>query len=194
MNGIIRKSVLAACVTAGLFACAAGAGAGWWWSDPCYPERYQALSRQEVNAAFAPQMSNGHILDQTVWNTHFEPNTDQLTRAGMEHLAYLARRRPCPDPVVYLQVAEDKEIAYDPAAPDKFVSARNNLNALRIAAVQKYLSAATAGRDLRFNVVLHDPPEVGISAVPQGVALQQMNLSTQGVLKIYGGAGAGAAR
>ena len=188
MNGIIGKSLSAACVTAGLLAGAAGARAA--YRDRCYPDRYEAVSRQEVNAAFAPQVSNGHILDQTMWNAYFEPGTDQLTPAGLEHLDYLARRRPCPDPVVYLQVAGHQDIAYDPAAPDKFVAARNNLNALRIAAVQKYLAAETAGRDLRFSVVLHDPPEVGIPAIEiYPAAIQQLNLSSQGVLKTYGGTG-----
>ena len=35
--------------------------------DPCYPWRYAAMSRHEVNEAMAPQMMNGHILEQTVF-------------------------------------------------------------------------------------------------------------------------------
>src|SRR5438309_2350326 len=79
--------------------------------DPCYPQRYEYAARQEVLAAIAPQINNGHVLDQTVWNYHFEAGTDKLTPGGLEHLAYLARRRPTPDPVVYVQTAQD--IAYD---------------------------------------------------------------------------------
>src|SRR6516225_8236195 len=74
--------------------------------DPCYPERYNSMARHEVNQAFAPQMQNGHILDQTIWNFKFEEGTDKLTPGGMDHLAYLARRRPCPDPTIYLQTAQ----------------------------------------------------------------------------------------
>ena len=70
----------------------------------------------------APQVSNGHVLDQTVWNYDFEPGTDKLTGGGLEHLAYLARRRPQPDPMVYLQTAQD--VAYDPASPDKLAATR----------------------------------------------------------------------
>ena len=69
--------------------------------DPCYPERYNYQARQEVVASYTPQVQNGHVLDQTVWNYDFEAGTDRLTGGGLEHLAYLARRRPQPDPVVY---------------------------------------------------------------------------------------------
>ncbi len=62
------------------------------------------------------------MLDQTVWNYHFEPGTDKLTPGGLEHLAYLARRRPYPDPVVFLQTAQD--VAYDPARRTKMRGAR----------------------------------------------------------------------
>src|SRR5579864_9099990 len=82
--------------------------------DPCYPQRYEFASRTEVATALAPQVFNGHVLDQTIWNYQFEPGTDKLTPGGMEHLAYLARRRPYPDAMIYLQTAQD--IPYDPAA------------------------------------------------------------------------------
>src|SRR4051812_19110825 len=36
--------------------------------DPCWPERYNTLARRSVNHAMAPQVMNGHVLDQTVWN------------------------------------------------------------------------------------------------------------------------------
>ena len=44
----------------------------------------------------APQMINGHVLDQGVYDEHFEAGTDKLTPGGQEHLKYLARRRPQP--------------------------------------------------------------------------------------------------
>jgi hypothetical protein len=153
----------------------------------------------EVLEGFGAQVSNGHILDQTVWNFHFEPGRDRLTRGGMEHLAYLARRRPCPDPVVYLQTAQDPEIVveetsekvvkvgYDPATPEKFVEARCDLNARRTAAVQKYLTAYCAGRNVNWDVIVHDPADVGISTIPMGLAVQRMYSGSQGMLP---GAGA----
>lgn len=137
--------------------------------DTCYPERYWAASRNSVNAAFAPQVRNGHVLDQTVWNYHFETDdegkpTDRLTLAGQDKLAYLARRRPHPDPVIFVQTAQD--IGYDPKKPEEFVQDRRNLNQLRKIAVQKYLAAQTAGRHAQFNIMVHDPAEVGQAGLP----------------------------
>src|SRR5258708_5901491 len=106
MNGVIRNVVLALCSAGGL---AAAQGCYHYRDvvDPCYPQRYENAARQEVNGAFAPQVNNGHVLDQTVWTYYFEAGTDRLTPGGQEHLAYLARRRPYPDPVIYLQTAQD---------------------------------------------------------------------------------------
>src|SRR5947209_8291178 len=75
--------------------------------DRCYPERYNNLAQREVNLAFTPQVQNGHVLDQTVWNWHFEKGTDRLTPGGMAVLQYLSRRRPQPDPTIYLATALD---------------------------------------------------------------------------------------
>src|SRR5262245_13054485 len=99
MKGVIRKAVAAlgcAVVAAGAVGCHTCGGCGhggcdYDLYDRCYPERYWYMARKEVNAALAPQVQNGHVLDQTVWNHHFEVGTDRLTPGGMEHLAYLAR-------------------------------------------------------------------------------------------------------
>src|SRR5713226_1548676 len=155
--------------------------------DPCYPQRYEHMSAQEVNDLMAPQVQNGHVLDQTVWNFHFEPGTEKLTAGGLDHLAYLARRRPTPDTMIYLQAAQD--IAYDPANPDKFAQARFDLDGKRIASIQKYLNAQTSGRHLNFQVVVHDPAEVGQSAIPAGNSVQRMYGGAQGALG--GGVSAG---
>jgi len=91
MKGFIAKTV----TTVGL----SGAVLGCYYRDivdPCYPQRYEYAARMEVNQALAPQVRNGHILEQTVWNYEFEPGTPRLTPGGMDHLAYLARRRPAP--------------------------------------------------------------------------------------------------
>src|SRR5260370_35846808 len=64
--------------------------------DPCYPERYEYASRKEVHDLFCPQVQNGHVLDQTVWNYMFDPGTDRLTAGGRGHPASPARRRPVP--------------------------------------------------------------------------------------------------
>ena len=135
--------------------------------DPCYPERYEFLARQEVNASMAPQMHNGDILNRTVWNYHFEPGSDKLTPGGQEQLKYMVRMRPHPEPVVFLQTAED--ITYDPSAHEKYTIARAELNSRRCQAVHSFLTAYTAGA-VPCKVVIHDQPEVGFAAAPLGGA------------------------
>jgi hypothetical protein len=185
MKGFIHRTLTTVSLAGGL-AVAAGCTMSYHdCCDPCYPERYEAVARQETVAAIAPQVRNGHVLDQTVFSTEFDPGSDQLTAAGMEHLAYLARRRPAPDPVIFVQTAQD--VPYDGAAPDKFVDARRQLDLARAAAVKKYLLALTADQGLTFTVFVHNPPDVGISAIEDNVAVQQLQLSSQGVLKTQGG-------
>ena len=188
MNGLIAKALKAAWLAGGGVVAAGGCYGYRDVVDPCYPQRYQYAARQEVKASFGPQINNGHVLDQTVWNYMFEPGTANLTPGGMEHLAYLGRRRPCPDPTIYLQVAQD--IPYDPAAPDKFVEARNTLDTKRMQAIQDYLTAQTAGRNAAFTIVRHDPAEVGMSAVPANQSIRQVQATSQGIL-IRPGAGVG---
>jgi hypothetical protein len=157
--------------------------------DPCYPQRYEFMARKEVNEAFIPQVQNGHVLDQTIWNWMFEPGSDRLTTGGLAHLAYLARRRPCPDTVVYLQTAQD--VVYDPLNPDKLVTVRQDLDVKRSQAIERYMVAQTAGHVMP-QVVVHDPAEVGQSAIFVGNAVQQMYLRARGGL-LGGAGGAGGA-
>jgi hypothetical protein len=140
--------------------------------DPCYPARYYATSRNELIGAIAPQVNNGHVLDQTVWNYDFEPGTDHLTAAGLLKLSYLARRRPAPDCTIFVQTAED--LTYDPATPNKLVESRTELDNKRREAIYKYLNAETAGRNLTFNVLVHDPADPGFAARPLGTAVTAM--------------------
>lgn len=190
MKGLISKTLALVCCTVAL---TSASGCMDWlhprqlW-DPCWPERYAFQAKQSVMEAHGAQVYNGHVLDQTVLNGHFESGTDKLTPGGQEHLAYLARRRPCPDPVIYLQMAQD--VTYDPAAPEKFVDGRNDLNNRRTVAVQKYLNAYAAGRPMAFDVVVHDPGDVSMSTIPQGLAVQRMYAGSQGTLPTTGGAGA----
>lgn len=189
MKGLITKGLSVVCAAVAL---TSASGCLEWlhprqlW-DPCWPQRYNHMARQEVLEGFGGQVYNGHVLDQTVWNHHFEGGTDKLTAGGRDHLAYLARRRPCPDPVVYLQTAQD--VAYDPATPEKFVEGRNDLNNNRVAAVQKYLNAYASGRTAQFDVIVHDPADVGMSSIPMGLAIQRSYAGSQGTLPSSGGAG-----
>src|SRR5207245_8548208 len=113
-------------------------------------------------AAIAPQVQNGHVLDQTVWSYHFEPGTDKLTPGGMEQLITLGRRRPVPDPTIFIQTAQvGVDLVYDPTAPSKLAERRLQLDNDRVAAVQKFLNAQTDGRHLAFQVLVHDPASAG---------------------------------
>jgi len=187
MKGFINKS-MAVLGLAGGMALAGGCDCYRNLVDPCYPERYEFAARQEVIGAMAPQVYNGHVLDQTVWNYQFEPGTDRLTAGGMDHLAYLGRRRPVPDANIYVQTSQD--VVYDPAAPDKFSEARVVLDNKRVQAVQNFLAAVTAGRHLTFEVSVHDPSEVGLAALPVGIAIQKNYIGFQGNLPTSTGAGA----
>lgn len=165
MNGFIGKTMAAAVLAAGL----AGAGCCNYHDlvDPCYPQRYNFAARTEVCAALTPQVKNGHVLEQTVWNWMFgdpgQKGSDRLNAAGMAHLTTLARTRPAPDPIIYLATAQD--ITYNPEAPEgAFADARRELDSKRIGAIQKYLTAQTADRGLAFQVAVHDPAEPDLPA------------------------------
>jgi hypothetical protein len=195
MNGFIPRTAL------GLGLCFFGlAGCACYREivDPCWPQRYNALARQSVNEADNAQAYNGHVLDQTVWNYHFEHDpktgapTDRLNPAGIEHLRYISRRRPAPDCTVYLATAQDLPNLAE-LEPQVILQLRAELDSRRIVAIQKFLAAQTAGH-FDFHVEIHDPAEVGLPAqqvigsVPQlqgpviPGAYQKLQLNYQGVL------------
>jgi hypothetical protein len=157
--------------------------------DNCWLTRNGYQAEQSVLEAFGTQVHNGHVLDQTIWTYHFEPGTAILTRGGMEHLSYLARRRPHPDTCLYLQTAQDVE--YDPANPEKYSTARVKLDAERIVSIQRFLGAETAGRPVVFEVAVHDPAEVGIPAAGAVRSVLGHYLSYRGSLPGSSGAPSG---
>lgn len=75
--------------------------------DPYYPKRYNVDARNSVRTALAPQVSNGNVLDQTVWDFHFETGKPELNAMGKDHLERLARRRPVAQEVIFLQVTRN---------------------------------------------------------------------------------------
>jgi hypothetical protein len=159
--------------------------------DRCYPQRYNNLAQREVNLAMTGQVQNGHVLDQTVWNHHFECGTDHLTPGGMYQLQYISRRRPCPDTTVYLASALD--LPYDANCPERYCAAKQELDSLRVAAVQKYLMGLNCGRPADYQVVVHDPADVSISAIPASFSVLQMYARFRGGLATGVGGGGGAA-
>jgi uncharacterized membrane protein YgcG len=188
MNGFIKKQAVGLCLIGGLTALA-GCSCYRDIVDPCYPARYEAESRNLTIGGMAPQVNNGHVLDQTVWNYHFEAGSDKLTPGGVQTLAYLARRRPAPDPVVYVQTAQD--IILDAGTVDKFADDRSKLDSKRVEAVRKALVAMTAGRGVTFEVLVHDPHEVGMSAIPMAKQIGLRDGGVQGVLSSPSGSSGG---
>jgi hypothetical protein len=189
MKGFMRK---AATVLGGALALAGSQGCYEYRQlvDPCWPQRYNYEASKCVDANLTPQVQNGHVLDQTIWNWMFEAGTDKLTAGGLEHLSYLARRRPHPDCTVYVQTAQD--VAYDAAAPDKMAADREELDNKRKVAIMKFLGAQTAGRPSEFQVLVHDPADVYLPAIAANVAYNQWVLTRpRGGLATSGGAGGG---
>ncbi len=163
MNGVIAKAMWGG----GLLVCLASSSGCLLYRDlhdQCWPQRYNAVAREEVRGPLEIQAQNGLILEQTLWNEHFgrdEKGNTVLSPRGMAYLDRLARRRPCPAPDVFVQTAHD--VAYDPAKPiDANRQDRDKLDLARVEAVRNYLLFARP--DVPFNVAVHDPSPVGLIA------------------------------
>ena len=194
MKGIMRQALAAACAVGGLAATGCMGGERYRnLVDPCYPARYTAAARQEVVSSFAPQVQNGHILDQTIWNYHFEPGTAKLTLGGLEKLDQIVRRRPEPDGRLFLATARD--IVYNAETPDAYGDSRRDLDGQRVASIQKYLNAQTVGRPFAFEVLVHDPADPAIQAErARGAMLRataRANGGPLGDLSVQGGTATG---
>ena len=206
MNGFIPRTVLGLSTSLLLLAgCAAYRDV----VDPCWPERYNSMARVSVNEANNAQAFNGHVLDQTVWNYHFEHDTRsgaptaRLTPSGIEHLNYISRRRPAPDTHIFLATAHDIPGLADMPA-EKAVAIRLKLNDDRIAAIKNYLAIQT-GAPGAYAIDIHDPAEVYISAPqiagtlpyprPREVvgAYQKLQDNFQGQIPLESGTSSGAA-
>jgi hypothetical protein len=190
MNGFTRRLLVGLCMVGGL------SSVGCWGGehyrnlvDPCQQERYAAAARQEVIEAFRCQVENGHILDQTIWNYHFEHGSDKLHPGGMAKLDQMVQNRPQPDPRIFLATAHDLTFHADEA--DKYETGRRELNEKRILAIKKYLAAHTADRPVPFEVFVHDPAPTGIPAISAATSIQRQRMNYFGSLGI-GAAGSGA--
>jgi hypothetical protein len=162
MNGFIKKTAAACCFSAGLVSFLAGCDHYRDLVDPCYPERWNSLSQHSARDMLNAQSDKGHILEQTVWNWHFEPDpktggpSDRLNGAGMAVLQRISRTLPAPDFQLFLQNAQD--IPYvEGVAPEKLVKARNDLNERRAQAIQRFMAteAAVHGGG-SYQVAVHD--------------------------------------
>jgi hypothetical protein len=180
MNGSSKKAWLAGLGLAALAGCGHKCGYKGYedFVNPCWPEVYSHVARQETVAPFAAQANNGLILEQTVWNEHFRPGTNQLGNAGLSLLDRLARRRPQPMAELFLQTSHD--LAYDAAKPAEFGKARQDLDAQRVKAIMDYVAAVRP--DVPFRVTVIDPSPVGVNAREALRAIESMQNSATGAL------------
>ena len=168
MKGFITKTVTGLCLSITLSALG---GCNHYRDivDPCWPERYNSLARQSVRDLSNAQAEKGHILDQTIWNWHFEADAKggqgaTLNGAGIETLKLISRRLPAPDFQIYLQTAQDLPYTAG-VAPEKYVADRNKLNERRIQAIQNFLAAqAPKSGAGAYTVGVHDFVAPGIPA------------------------------
>ena len=152
MKGLIRQAALGTCLGAAFTVLTGCVPEYRELVDPCWPERYNHQARHSIRATFNAQAANGHMLDQTVWNEHFDAGTAKLNASGKEHLKYLARREPAPDPMVFVQWSWDAR------------GKAEELNNDRRAAVSEYLAQAAAARKLTvaFDVSVRDAAAPGV--------------------------------
>ena len=170
---------------------AAGGGAIYrQFVDPSWPERYNATARSEVLAPFATQVSNGNVLNQTLWNWYFEPGTDKLTSAGRAKLDSITQTRPAPDTRLYLQAARD--VAVTPENIDRVGTTRDDLTSKRAAAVQRYMATQPViGTPVAYEIHVHDAVPPGIAAEFAAAAYRGQIRGYTGVLTPGGGIGGG---
>ena len=141
--------------------------------DPYYPKRYNVDARNSVRTALAPQVSNGNVLDQTVWDFHFETGKPELNAMGKDHLKRLARRRPAAQEVIFLQVAQN---------PDENAN-NKELNKARSENIKAYMTKISQDKvHPEFQVVLHDPAEVSGSGIE---AARIINGKQSGVTGVF---------
>ena len=140
--------------------------------DPYYPKRYNVDARNSVRTALAPQVSNGNVLDQTVWDFHFETGKPELNAMGKDHLKRLARRRPAAQEVIFLQVAQN---------PDENAN-NKELNKVRSENIKAYMTKISQDKvHPEFQVVLHDPAEVSGSGIEARNIINGKQLGVSGI-------------
>ncbi|HMF16493.1 MAG TPA: hypothetical protein VKE98_04765, partial [Gemmataceae bacterium] len=88
MKGFITKNTLRLCLSGACLVSLIGCYHYRELVDPCWPERYNSVARHGVRDMFYAQADKGHLLEQTVWNWHFETDksgapTEHLNGAGM---------------------------------------------------------------------------------------------------------------
>ncbi|MBY0457316.1 MAG: hypothetical protein K2V38_08270 [Gemmataceae bacterium] len=146
-----------------------------------WPQRYSYPARESVLHPFEVQMNNAKVLDGVVNNLDFESGTDRLNGVGRDKLDRHARKMPAPDPRVFVQTSAD--VPYDPAAPEKTVQVRTELDQKRAQAVLSYLNTRPNTRGAAFEVVSIDIADPGTNAAGPANAMRGLNLQYRSTLQ-----------
>ncbi|MBM3995881.1 MAG: hypothetical protein FJ303_17270 [Planctomycetes bacterium] len=113
--------------------------------DPCWPARYNSIARQSVRDMHFAQEEQGHKLDQTIWDHHFDSGTPNLNASGKDHLRYISRRQPVPDTHIWLQW------------PSDVTKDRDSLIDQRKKSIRDFLTAHTRhGNGAAYQIDVHD--------------------------------------
>src|SRR5262245_8450230 len=100
----------------------------------CYwPQPYIEATRMAVREPFVIQAQNGLMLEQTIWNYHFEYGTDRLHPSCVAFLDRMSRRPAEPVLQLFLQTARD--IRFFAERPKDYKKDQADLNTRRIKAV-----------------------------------------------------------
>lgn len=141
--------------------------------DPCLiyrPREYGRDARYSMTRALDLQAAEARVLSQTVWNHHFEQNSEELRAAGRSHLDRLVRRYPYGNFELSLQSAHD--FRFTEGDHDAYFTHRRELDALRMKTVTDYLQRVIPGHPVAIQI--HDRPPVGISGAESLRAYSQM--------------------
>jgi hypothetical protein len=151
-----------------------------------WPERNSFLARQAVLHPFEVQQNNAAVVNDVLLNAHFENGSEKLNGVGRSKLDQLTRKMPAPNPVVWLQTAND--VVYDDKAPEKTMIARSDLDQKRASAVLAYLNARPS-RGVTYSVQAIDIDDPSINSTGPASALR--GLQTQFSSGISGAVGGG---
>jgi len=154
--------------------------------DRSWPERYSYQAREPVLSAFEQQVNNAEILNQTMWNYHFDAGTAKLNANGREKLDLIARKRPSPDGKLYVQTARD--LVYDDKSPEKLPGERIKLDVDRAQSVLAYMATQPISRMVTFDVQPIDAIDPGMNS--QGPATAVRSLPSQYLSGITSSGGA----
>src|SRR3990170_35153 len=77
--------------------------------DNEWPEPYTSIAKEEVRAPIDIQVANARVVEQTLWDYHFEPNSERLNSTGRQRLRWIAPQAQDTYPVIYVAAIDDAE-------------------------------------------------------------------------------------